>query len=88
MVTSGRACRNIPEGVLERQGPNTQNADCICFNDPTEVGLIRAYLVESMGHAAAAIKALKSLRKIELAEKMIEAMDEDPELVESFHALT
>lgn len=81
-----------PEAVLERQGPNTQNADAIRFTDAAQVaakaGVIRAYLAESMGYAAAGIKAQKILREIELPDEMIEAMDADPELAEAFHALT
>jgi uncharacterized protein YdeI (YjbR/CyaY-like superfamily) len=81
-----------PEGVLERQGPNTQNADAIRFTDLADVGakaaVICAYLAESMEYAAAGIKAQKVTREIELPEEMIEAMDADPELAEAFHALT
>lgn len=81
-----------PEHVLERQGPNTQNADAIRFTDladvSTKAAVIRAYLAESMAYAAAGIKAQKNLREIELPIEMIEAMDADPELAQAFHALT
>jgi uncharacterized protein YdeI (YjbR/CyaY-like superfamily) len=81
-----------PEGVLERQGANTQNADAIRFTDLADVeakaAVIRAYLAESMGYAVAGIKANKIVREIELPVEMIEAMDADPELAEAFHALT
>jgi uncharacterized protein YdeI (YjbR/CyaY-like superfamily) len=50
--------------------------------------VIRAYLAESMGYAAAGIKAQNTQREIELPIEMIEAMDADPELAEAFHALT
>lgn len=81
-----------PEHVLERQGPNTQNADAIRFTDladvSTKAAVIRAYLAESMEYAVAGIKAQKNLREIELPIEMIEAMDADPELAQAFHALT
>ena len=69
-----------PEGVLERQGPNTQNADAIRFTDLADVGakaaVICAYLAESMEYAAAGINAPKVIRELELPEEMIEAMDQ------------
>jgi uncharacterized protein YdeI (YjbR/CyaY-like superfamily) len=81
-----------PEGVLDRQGPDTQNSDAIRFTDLVDVGakaaVIRAYLAEAMGYAAAGIKAEKVIREIELPEEMVGAMDADPELAEAFHALT
>lgn len=81
-----------PDRVLERQGPNTQNADAIRFTDPADVAakaaIIRAYLTEAMEYAACGIKAQKTLRAIELPIEMTEAMDADPELAEAFHALT
>jgi uncharacterized protein YdeI (YjbR/CyaY-like superfamily) len=81
-----------PEGVLQKQGPNTQYADMIQFTDNTAVAgvapVIPAYLQEAMGYAEAGIKPPKVERDIELPEEMVEAMDTDPELAEAFHALT
>jgi uncharacterized protein YdeI (YjbR/CyaY-like superfamily) len=53
-----------PEGVLERQGPNTAHADMIRFTDAAQpaamAGTIRAYLAEAMGYAERGIRAPKS----------------------------
>ena len=47
-----------PDGLLERQGPNTQHPDSIRFTASTQVeeraASIRAYLLEAMGYADAA----------------------------------
>ncbi|MEO0915049.1 MAG: YdeI/OmpD-associated family protein, partial [Pseudomonadota bacterium] len=81
-----------PEGVLEKQGPNTRHADMIRFdgNDqPARMeAMIRAYLTEAMGYAAAGVVPPKDTSEIALPEELIEAMDADPELAEAFHALT
>ena len=81
-----------PEGVLERQGPNTRHADMIRFTDNEQVGdrasVIAAYLVEAMGYAEAGLKPPKDDTARELPEELIEAMDADPDLAEAFHALT
>lgn len=81
-----------PEGVLERQGPNTQTADCIRFARNEEVRgketVIRAYLVEAMGYAEKGLVAPKVEREIALPEELVEAMDSDPDLAEAFHVLT
>ncbi|MGB1696845.1 MAG: YdeI/OmpD-associated family protein [Thermoplasmatota archaeon] len=81
-----------PEGVMERQGPNTQNPDSIRFTRPGQVqemaDTLRSYLAEAMGYAEAGIKAPKVERDLELPEELVEAMDADPEMAEAFHALT
>ena len=81
-----------PEGVVERQGPNTQNADCIRFTRNEEVrekeAIIRAYLAEAMGYAAEGRVAPKVGQEIELPDELVEAMDSDPDLAEAFHLLT
>ncbi len=81
-----------PDGVLERSGPNTRHADMIRFTDNAQVArmapVIRAYLAEAMGYAAAGIKAPKDDNEIVLPEALVAAMDGDPDLAEAFHRLT
>ena len=81
-----------PDGVLQKQGPNTRHADCIRFTDngapkamePT----IRAYLAEAMGYAEQGILPPKEPTEVELPAELVEALDGDPDLAEAFHALT
>ena len=81
-----------PEGVLQRQGPNTPHPDVMCFVSRAEVearaATIRAYLAEAMGYAESGIKAAKAAVALDLPQELIEALDADPELAEAFHALT
>jgi uncharacterized protein YdeI (YjbR/CyaY-like superfamily) len=80
------------ERVLERQGPNTLHPDAIRFVDNAQVvsmePVIRSYLAEAMGYAAAGIRPPNVERDIELPDELVEAMDADPELAEAFHGLT
>jgi uncharacterized protein YdeI (YjbR/CyaY-like superfamily) len=81
-----------PEGLLERQGPNTRNPDMIRFTDNAGPGklepVIRSYLAEAMGYAAAGIVPPKIETTFDLPEELVEALDSDPELAEAFHGLT
>ena len=81
-----------PEGVLERQGPNTQHPDMIRFTrvaGPSErEPVIRAYLVEAMGYAEAGIRPPKAATAPDLPEELVSALNADPELAEAFQALT
>jgi uncharacterized protein YdeI (YjbR/CyaY-like superfamily) len=81
-----------PEGVMERQGPNTRHPDTIRFADVGRVEalgpVIRAYLREAMGYAEAGLRAPKGAAEVELPEELVEALDMDPELAEAFAALT
>ncbi len=81
-----------PEGVLEKQGPNTQTPDMICFRSSSEVAekapIITAYLTEAMGYASAGILPKKTPREVEMPPELIEALDFDPDLAEAFAALT
>lgn len=81
-----------PDGLMERQGPNTQNPDSIRFTDVAQVAAreasLRAYLAEAMGYAEAGITAPKVAAAFDLPEELVEAMDADPELAEAFNALT
>lgn len=81
-----------PQGVLERQGPNTQYPDMIRFTDNSRAtalaDTIRAYLSEAMAYAEAGILPQRQAREIEMPDELIDALDSDPELAEAFHALT
>lgn len=81
-----------PEGVLERQGPNTAHADMIRLTANDQVaeraGIIRAYLAEALDYARRGVVPAKVAVELELPEELIEALDADPELAEAFHALT
>jgi uncharacterized protein YdeI (YjbR/CyaY-like superfamily) len=81
-----------PEGVLERQGPNTAHPDMIRFthaDGPARMSeTIRAYLAEAMDYAERGIRPEKVARTPELPDELITALDGDPELAEAFCALT
>ena len=81
-----------PEGILERQGPNTRHPDSIRFTDNAQPArmepALRAYLAEAMDHAKAGRLPPKVAAKFDLPEEIIEALDADPDLAEAFHALT
>lgn len=81
-----------PERILEAQGPNTLHPDMIRFRDHAEVTrlapVIRTYLAEAMGYAAAGLRTPRATRELELPEELVAAMAVDPELAEAFHRLT
>jgi uncharacterized protein YdeI (YjbR/CyaY-like superfamily) len=81
-----------PDGVLEKQGPNTQHKDMIRFTDNAAVAakkpIITAYLKEAMGYAAAGKKPPKDTRALELPDELSDALAADPELALAFQALT
>lgn len=81
-----------PQGILERQGPNTQHADMIRFTSNAAVdrlaSAIGAYLAEAKGYAEAGIKPARTTQDLELPEELVAALDADPVLAEAFHALT
>lgn len=81
-----------PEGVLEKQGPNTRHNDMIRFRENAQVvqmeTVIRAYLAEAMGYAETGIKPQKTDEGLELPDELAQALDRDPELAQAFHALT
>lgn len=81
-----------PEGVLEKQGPNTQHPDMLRFTSNTQVvdkePMIRSYLDEAKGYATAGIKPPKIVSEIELPDELVDALDCDPELSTAFHNLT
>ena len=81
-----------PEGILEKNGPNTQHPGVIYFRGTADVtdraDIICAYLAEAVGYADAGVKPPKEDRPLDLPEELVEVLDTDPELAEAFHALT
>jgi uncharacterized protein YdeI (YjbR/CyaY-like superfamily) len=81
-----------PEGLMERQGPNTRHPDSIRFTASEQVeakaAAISAYLKEAMGYAEAGILPPKTAHALDLPDELVDAMDSDPELAEAFHRLT
>jgi len=81
-----------PEGLLEKQGPNSQTPSAIPFTDASRVAalepVIRSYLHEAMAHAEAGRKPAKAQRELDLPEELTNAFDADPDLAEAFNRLT
>lgn len=81
-----------PDGVLEKQGPNTRHRDMIRFTDNAQVAkrepVVLSYLQEAMRYAEAGIKPPKDQSDIEPPEELVEALEADAELAEAFHRLT
>ncbi len=81
-----------PDGILERQGQNTQHPDMIRFTDSTRVTAlaprILAYLQEAIGYADAGVRPIRQVADMVLPDELIEALDCDPDLAEAFHRLT
>ena len=81
-----------PEGLLEKQGPNTQNPDTMKFSGVEEVAerapVLARYLAEAMRYAEEGRLPPKTAAALDLPEEFTEALDADSELAEAFHALT
>ena len=81
-----------PDGLLERQGPNTAQPDMIRFTDNTQIdaleATVRAYLAEAKGYAEKGCKAKKVETEYPMPDELTEALDADPHLAEAFAALT
>jgi len=88
----GAALLKDPEGILEKAGPNTRHPSMFRFTRNEEVAeketIVRAYLTEAMGYAAAGIKPRKEAVELELPDELVESLDADPELAEAFYRLT
>lgn len=80
------------EGILERQGPNTQYPDMVRFTDNARVEAmaptITDYLKEAMGYAEAGLRPPKIETEVTLPDELVDALDADPELAEAFRHLT
>lgn len=81
-----------PEGLLERQGPNTRHPDMIRFTDVAQVAeraeVIRAYLREAMDYARQGLRPAPEETELALPVELTDALDADAELAEAFAALT
>lgn len=81
-----------PEGLLERNGPNSQTATTIRFTDPAQVtaraAILAALLAEARARAEAGLKPPRPQVVLDLPETLVAALDEDAELAEAFAALT
>lgn len=81
-----------PEGLLERQGPNTKHPDALRFRDPemvvTREPALRALLRAAMAVAESGACAPRTTDAPDLPEELVTALDADPEMAEAFHALT
>lgn len=81
-----------PDGLMEKQGPNTRHKDSIRFTSAAQVAARAArldvYLAEAMAYAKAGLLPPKTAAEVELPEELVEALDADPELAEAFWALT
>jgi uncharacterized protein YdeI (YjbR/CyaY-like superfamily) len=81
-----------PDGVLERQGPNTRHPDMIRFtsNDQVDrmVPIVSAYLREAMAHAEAGTRPPRQAAEITLPDELIEALDREPALGKAFRGMT
>ena len=81
-----------PDGILERQGPNTRVPDMIRFADNAHVAqqepAILHVLQQAKGHAEAGLKPPKDDSHPDLPDELFEVLDADPELAEAFHRLT
>lgn len=80
------------QGVLERQGPNTQHAGTIRFTSTEQVvemeSVIVSYLMEAIGYAEAGIRPEKQRSELQLPDELLLALEADPELAAAFHRLT
>lgn len=81
-----------PQGILQKQGPNTRHPDCLRFTDTdTPVRLepvLRAYLAEAKAYAEKGLLPPKVVTEVDLPPELVEALDADPDLAEAFAALT
>mgnify|MGYP002789916368 CR=1 FL=1 len=86
------ALMSDPEGILEKQGPNTRHPDMIRFASNAAVAarrnLLRAYLAEAMALALAGKKPPKDQEELALPDELVDALDGDPDLAVAFRALT
>ena len=81
-----------PEGMLEKQGPNTRHPDMFRFTKNAQVAemepVIRSYIREAVGYAEAGIKPPKEQDELELPDELLGTLESDPELARAFYGLT
>ena len=92
MTFFNAALMKDPDGVLEKQGPNTQHAGMIRFTSnaqPKVMGkIILSYLAEAMDYAERGLMAPKDKAEVDMPGELADALDADSELAEAFHDLT
>jgi uncharacterized protein YdeI (YjbR/CyaY-like superfamily) len=81
-----------PEGILEKQGPNTRHPDMIRFTDDARPdameSVIRDYLAEAMRYADEGVRPPREAHDDDLPDELVEVLEADPELAEAFFGLT
>jgi uncharacterized protein YdeI (YjbR/CyaY-like superfamily) len=81
-----------PDGLLERQGPNTRVPDALRFREEAAVAAmapaLRGFLAQAKALAEAGLRAPRETMDADLPEEMVEALDADPALAEAFARLT
>ncbi|MEH7829141.1 YdeI/OmpD-associated family protein [Gemmobacter denitrificans] len=81
-----------PQGLLQRQGPNTRHPDMLQFRDAAQVadraGLIRDLLAQAMQNARAGLRPPSRETPTEIPTELQQAMSADPDLAAAFAALT
>lgn len=81
-----------PQGILQKQGANTQHPDMIRFTDSAQVAplepLLRGYLHEAMSYAERGIKPERTTSTLDLPDELMDALAADPALAEAFYRLT
>jgi uncharacterized protein YdeI (YjbR/CyaY-like superfamily) len=81
-----------PDGLLERQGPNSRVADALRFREEAAVAAmapaLRGFLTQGKALAEAGLRAPRQSAEADLPEEMAEALDADPALAEAFAQLT
>lgn len=81
-----------PQGVLEKSGPNSQDANRICFTDHSQVTkmekTLSAYIDEAKGYAEKGTMPPKNTSMPDLPNELEAVLVADVELAEAFHALT
>jgi uncharacterized protein YdeI (YjbR/CyaY-like superfamily) len=82
-----------PDGVLERQGPNSRQPDMVRATGAAQVTdlapAILRLLAQARDHAAAGRRAApRDADDIPLPDALLAALDDDPDLAEAFHGLT
>ena len=81
-----------PEGLLERQGPNSRVPDALRFREEAAVAAmapaLRGFLAQGKALAEAGLRAPRRSVDAALPEEMVEALDADPALAEAFARLT
>lgn len=81
-----------PEGLLERQGPQTPHPDAVHFDGPAAVAArasaLRDLIAQARAHAEAGLRVPRPEGAPDLPEELAEALEADPALAEAFHRLT